>query len=284
MATPEASEIFISYSRRDSPFVDRLLLTLKTAGYRVWRDLQSIRIGQQWPEEIVLAIEHCHFFVLVLSHHSVQSPNVAKEVALADACRRPIFPLQIDDCELSASLRYPLAGIQLIRQTPTGEGPLFEALLEALGLARQPLPSTEADASKTGSVDRDRLIRVLQPQYGPVIPLLLQSLPAFLGAADQQALATSLVEAGVDAVDLANAMAAARPQPAQRRTVDPLTLLRREIGPIAPMLLTDDLAQQLVADPAAAAAALTRRGVPAEVILRIIDLWTATLADGSSRP
>ena len=49
-------KIFISYARADGPVVQRLTQALVADGVTVWRDLDSLRGGQQWPKVIGEAI------------------------------------------------------------------------------------------------------------------------------------------------------------------------------------------------------------------------------------
>jgi len=43
---------FISYSRQDKAFVDRLADDLRCGGVRVWRDVEEIAPGTNWEREI----------------------------------------------------------------------------------------------------------------------------------------------------------------------------------------------------------------------------------------
>lgn len=44
--------VFISYSRQDKAFVDRLADDLRCGGVRVWRDVEEIAPGTNWEREI----------------------------------------------------------------------------------------------------------------------------------------------------------------------------------------------------------------------------------------
>jgi hypothetical protein len=45
-------QVFISYSRKDAEFIDRLVADLKSAGLTVWYDLSGLDGGTQWETEI----------------------------------------------------------------------------------------------------------------------------------------------------------------------------------------------------------------------------------------
>ncbi len=110
-------EIFISYSRKDSDFVDTLIGKLEEREFDVWLDREDIGGGAAWRAEISRAIRECDAFVVVLSTHSVDSINVTKELALADQHKRRIIPILIEDCEIPDEMHYQLAGLQMIHFT-----------------------------------------------------------------------------------------------------------------------------------------------------------------------
>ena len=61
------SEIFVSYSRRDTETVDKIVNQLTQAGMDVWIDRNDIKAGDSWRLQIVEGIDTCHAFVLMLS-------------------------------------------------------------------------------------------------------------------------------------------------------------------------------------------------------------------------
>jgi len=58
---------FISYSRQDHTFVDKLVADLQQAGIRVWRDTEQIQAGAQWQREIEDALENAVALLYVSS-------------------------------------------------------------------------------------------------------------------------------------------------------------------------------------------------------------------------
>lgn len=63
------TDVFISYSRRDSEIVKKLYDELTSKGLRVWYDKENLGIGDKFMEEIKLAIKKTRIFIPVLSHH-----------------------------------------------------------------------------------------------------------------------------------------------------------------------------------------------------------------------
>ncbi len=93
------TQVFISYSRRDLPFVEHLAKDLKAAGLDVWYDLSGLEGGQRWGSEIQNAILQSQYFLIVLSSHSVGSEWVEKEFMYAHNLGRKIVPILHKDCE-----------------------------------------------------------------------------------------------------------------------------------------------------------------------------------------
>ncbi len=124
--------IFISYSRQDGEFVSRLIQDLEQRGYNVWIDRDDIRGGAAWRASISQAMRDCAAVVAVLSTHSAQSENVARELALADQHRRPIVPISIEPCSIPATMEYQLAGLQTIDFTEASFSESLSNLLQAI--------------------------------------------------------------------------------------------------------------------------------------------------------
>lgn len=86
--------IFISYSRRDAEFMERLSTDLKIAGFSLWVDTQNLTPGTaSWERAIRDAIRDAVAVVLVASPDALQSDYVQGELTLAQLQNRPIFPI-----------------------------------------------------------------------------------------------------------------------------------------------------------------------------------------------
>ncbi len=100
VTTVTRPSIFISYSRRNVDYVDRLVRSLEGLGFDCWVDRQDLEGGTTWREKISLSIRKCQAFVLVISPDSMNSPIVAQEVSLAEFHGRTIIPVMYEVCEL----------------------------------------------------------------------------------------------------------------------------------------------------------------------------------------
>ncbi len=77
------TEVFISYSRKDSDFARHLNMTLQEAGKTTWLDQESISTGVDFGKEIYKGIEGADNFVFVISPDAVESPYCQGEVEYA---------------------------------------------------------------------------------------------------------------------------------------------------------------------------------------------------------
>jgi tetratricopeptide (TPR) repeat protein len=133
--------VFVSYSRKDSGFVDQLIQDIEKRGIAVWVDRQDIDGGETWRAAIADAIRMSLAFVIVISPNSTASKNVSKELSLAESYGCQIIPLLYHPCEIPPTMEYQLAEIQMIDFTIVPYENALDRLIKALGKApveRQP--------------------------------------------------------------------------------------------------------------------------------------------------
>lgn len=121
--------IFISYSRSDSAFVDRLQADLLARNFDAWVDRQKLEGGQTWEKEIQAGLDRSSIVIVVLSPHAAASPWVETEYTYALRKQKRIIPLLLrgdDD-----TVPFALSRIQYIDVRP-GYDQGFEQLLIAL--------------------------------------------------------------------------------------------------------------------------------------------------------
>lgn len=87
-----ARYVFVSYSRRDSAYVRKLVAFLRKHEFEVWADDQ-IPTGQRWVRTIQTQIDGCAVFVPVMSPDADESEWVGEEIGRARAKGLPILPL-----------------------------------------------------------------------------------------------------------------------------------------------------------------------------------------------
>jgi WD40 repeat protein len=84
--------VFISYSRADRDYVERLASHLESEKIDVWLDFE-IGSGQRWAEVLRQKIEECDVMIVVMSPAAERSDMVEVEIDLARSRHKPIMPL-----------------------------------------------------------------------------------------------------------------------------------------------------------------------------------------------
>lgn len=87
------ADVFISYSRRDSEFVQRLNNAFVNSGRVVWIDWQSIPRGEDWWGEIQQGIEGAEGFICVITEHWLTSEICQREIEHARKHNKRILPV-----------------------------------------------------------------------------------------------------------------------------------------------------------------------------------------------
>ncbi len=99
---PSKARVFISYSRKDKFFADRLDLALRERGYAVLIDRSEILAFEDWWKRIESMISSSDTVVFVLSPGSVASEVCKKEVAFAVSLNKRFAPIVCQRVELQA--------------------------------------------------------------------------------------------------------------------------------------------------------------------------------------
>jgi serine/threonine protein kinase len=107
--TPQ--HLFISYSRRDKDFAQRLKDHLRGSGFTIWID-EQIEHGDHWFNEINDAIRTCAAFLVLMSPEAEHSEWVQKEILLAKRYKKPIFPLLLSGDEFPLLIDLQFADVR----------------------------------------------------------------------------------------------------------------------------------------------------------------------------
>jgi len=111
VAAPSAgtkTRVFISYSRKDMAFADRLEAALKARGFEVLIDREEIYAFEDWWKRIEALIGRADTVVFVLSPDSVKSDVALKEVAHAASLNKRFAPIvcrRVEDKPVPEALR-----------------------------------------------------------------------------------------------------------------------------------------------------------------------------------
>src|ERR1700730_13622399 len=94
------AKVFISYSRKDIAFADRLEAALKARGFEPLIDRTDIYAFEKWWERIEALVARADSIVFVLSPDAVASEVALREVAFAASLNKRFAPVvwhRVDD-------------------------------------------------------------------------------------------------------------------------------------------------------------------------------------------
>lgn len=102
--------VFISYSSKDSTFVEKLSTKLVENRIHVWRDKWEMKPGDSLIDKIQNGLEDSSFLLVVLSNNSVKSEWCKKELNSGlmrelDERKVVVIPILIGDCKIPLFLR-----------------------------------------------------------------------------------------------------------------------------------------------------------------------------------
>src|SRR5512134_1618324 len=86
-------KVFISYSRKDKPFVQKLNDALDKAGVQAWVDWEGIELASDWMATISTAIQGNDAFLFVISPDSLKSKVCTDELELGIKLNKKLIPI-----------------------------------------------------------------------------------------------------------------------------------------------------------------------------------------------
>jgi hypothetical protein len=87
------THVFISYSRKDMAFADKLEAALRARGFEVLIDREEIYAFEDWWKRIEALIGRADTIVFVLSPDAVKSEVALKEIAYAASLNKRFAPI-----------------------------------------------------------------------------------------------------------------------------------------------------------------------------------------------
>src|SRR6202011_1893661 len=90
---PPTVRVFISYSRKDLTFVERLEAALKARAIEPLIDKSEIAAFDDWWKRIETVITRADTFVFVISPDSVASDVCRREIAFAQSLNKRLAPI-----------------------------------------------------------------------------------------------------------------------------------------------------------------------------------------------
>lgn len=126
--------LFISYSRKDFAFVNRLRGDLKARGIPYWIDQEGLSPGTpNWERAIRAAIHDSSVVLWIVSPAAYESEYVSSELAVAEMYKRKIYPVWVDGDNWIACVPLGKHNIQNVDMRGSRYPAGLEQLLTALG-------------------------------------------------------------------------------------------------------------------------------------------------------
>lgn len=151
------AKVFISYSSRDREVATYIAEELKTAGSDVFIDYQRLSAGDNFVNTIGVEIEQCHYLLVLLSTHSLESKWVKSEVSYAFNKDKTIIPVLLDgDVEIGADFFFlnTLHFVDLTGWPATDE--ITEQIENLLSVVSRPIvEATDAASENTNQTPRE---------------------------------------------------------------------------------------------------------------------------------
>ncbi len=91
------TDVFVSYSRKDKEFVQKLVASFQQESLDVWVDFEDIPFATDWWNEIVSGIDNAPVCIFVLSGDSVQSKVCSLEVSHILNSNKRLIPIVCRD-------------------------------------------------------------------------------------------------------------------------------------------------------------------------------------------
>lgn len=134
---------FISYSRADSAFIDRLEADLRAYGFDTWVDRQHLEGGADWARVIEQQIQQRETLVVALSPNAITSTWVRREITFALNGGKHIIPIIAQPVASTPIEIVNLQYIDLSADYTSGLQDLRVALLKTRTLPPPPRPAQE---------------------------------------------------------------------------------------------------------------------------------------------
>ncbi len=163
-------DIFISYVEEESAIAMEIAAGLETAGYSSWYYERDGMPGASYLLQTNQAIKECQVVVLIISHNSVESHQVTKEVVRAHESNKPFIPIRLNISDFEFKQRQPeweeaLGASTSISIPPEGVSVILPKVIGGLKkMGIEPNPNAITGPLKSSAMKMlDRATGKLQP-------------------------------------------------------------------------------------------------------------------------
>ncbi|WP_199421583.1 TIR domain-containing protein [Actinotalea solisilvae] len=105
--------VFVCHSSVDASLARDIVSELESAGIPCWIAPRDVVSGENYPRQLVHAIQECATFLVLITPASVRSDHVLRELEQAARHRRPVLPLVVDGAS-SEDLDYYLGALHRV--------------------------------------------------------------------------------------------------------------------------------------------------------------------------
>jgi WD40 repeat protein len=123
------SSVFISYSRKNKAFAQKLNDSLDNSGVEAWVDWEGIPLSSDWMDEITRAIEGADAFLFIISPDSLASDVCKDELELGLKYNKKLVPILHLEPEKGQTMHDALAATNWVYMREQDD---FDATLPAL--------------------------------------------------------------------------------------------------------------------------------------------------------
>lgn len=160
----EQPEVFISYQWGIQPQIKALYKRMSGLGYHCWMDIHQMGGGDSLYDKIDRGVRGCKVVLSCVTEKYSKSANCRREVSLADALKKPIIPLLLEDTTWPPSGPMSMVFTQLLyidfkdeSVQQSWSGATFDELLKKIKL----YASNDDDKSTS---DKERENKPTKPQ------------------------------------------------------------------------------------------------------------------------
>jgi serine/threonine-protein kinase len=109
----DAPYAFVSYAHADAHLVLPDIASLRSMGVNIWYD-EGIDPGNEWPEEIAVALDRSSLFICYVTPRSVDSRNCRNEIHFALDTNKAFVAIHLEETELPKGLALRMGDLQAI--------------------------------------------------------------------------------------------------------------------------------------------------------------------------
>lgn len=135
------TEVFISYSRKDSDTVKPIYEMLEKAGIKCWLDVEGMYSGVSYKKVIVEAIKNTSIVLFMSSINSNKSHNVVSEISLAMEYSKKVIPVRLDKTPYSESIEYDIINHDFITYEASSNEQSLEKIMKKVQTLLEIFPS-----------------------------------------------------------------------------------------------------------------------------------------------